>query len=149
MISYEIAYLLTPDATPEEAMTAAGGITRHIEQAGGVVHYVAEPKKRKLAFLVKKRGHAYFGFTNFILKPEQCSALKKAVSFDANIMRFLIVRALKPNQPVMDRGALRAFRADTRKRDDAVFKRPQPSPKEESKITTEEIDKKLEEILNK
>lgn len=149
MTSYEVAYLLNPEITPEDVVTVAGGITQAIEKIGGSVQYVTEPKKRKLAFFVGKAAYAYFGYTDFAIEPKKVSELRKILALDQNILRFLIVYALKINAAFKEKPYFgRGFRKNAKIKEDAVLKHPKPAESQEPKVTSEEIDRKLEEILN-
>ncbi len=152
MKSYEIAYLLNPDLSAEDAVLFAGKITQAIEKSGGSATYVEEPKKRRLAYFIKKQGAAYFGFTKFNLDESALRALQRAVSEERNILRSLVVEALKANRNLQDRPFPRHLLG--RKERPAghvrqlhvVPERPRPEKPAEP-VDIEAIDKKLDEIL--
>ena len=153
---YEIAYLLHPDIAPEATVTIAGNITKIIEKAGGTVQFVAEPKKRKLSFSIFKVMQAYFGYTASLIAPSSIMAIKKALTEEKNILRFLIVHVPKPYSQAKERvfTARSSFRREL-ENSPLLSDRPlrqtpgSISPQLKEKVDVEEIDKKLEEILNK
>lgn len=152
MKAYEAAYLIHPDATPESVVTIAGSITQAIEKLGGSIQFVAEPKKRKLAYFVGKASHAYFGYTDFTLEEARSRDLEKAIQEHKEIIRFLVVLALKANpafreKPFVSRTAF--VRPERKTAYDAVLKHPKQANNTEVKTDIETIDKKLDEILNK
>lgn len=147
MKAYEIAYLLHPDVPVEEVVTAAGKITALIEKAGGTAQYVAEPKKRKLSYLVEKCSQAYFGYTDFLMDPAKLETFKKSLGDEKRVIRFLIVEALKVNQNLRERPYMP--RAMGGRQDGAPHAARQPARKEggDAPADIEAIDKKLDEIL--
>ena len=154
MKAYEIAYLIDSSISPEEAISFAGKITKIIEDIGGTIQFVSEPKKRKLSFFVGKQGHAYFGHTNFSLEPKKVSDLRKKLSEEKHILRLLIVEALKANPNLRERPVEfnRPSEVSVRKVESA-FRGPKagaaPEGQSAEKVNIEEIDKRLDEILNK
>lgn len=144
---YEIAYLLSPSLTDEEALTQAGTITSLLEDTKGITRRVEEPKKRKLAYAIKKNTYAYFGGTTFTMLPEQITLFNKKLSNQPHILRYLVVEEEVETRPPI----LRTFVHPTASN---VQKSHAPIPKEaqkntEERLDLEALDKKLEEILGK
>lgn len=147
--NYEAAYLISPEVAEDEVFGEAGKITSFIQEAHGLVGRIEEPKKRKLAYPVKKLQNAYFGWTTFAIAPEKLADIDKKIKAEKNVIRYLIAEEVKrpvvefrprpeglPRRPAMPRLAeVRPFT-------------PAP-PKEEDKAKIAELDKKLEEILGK
>lgn len=144
---YEIAYLLSPSLTDEEALTNAGTITSIIEDTKGVTRRVEEPKKRKLAYAIKKNSYAYFGGTTFTMLPEQVILFNKKLSSQPHILRYLVVEEEVEARPPI-------LRTLTHPTSSNVQKSRAPIPQEtqknlEERLDLEALDKKLEEILGK
>lgn len=143
---YEIAYIISPNVSEEGVIDVAGKLSGLIQDADGAVAKIEEPKKVKLAYEIKRSRNAYFGWTRFSMHPENIEALNKKLKFDpGSIIRFLIVE----EEPRVER-AQRIPRLKTMTGDHAgtsTIKRE--AEKSEEKIDVEQLDKKLEEILNK
>ena len=146
--SYEIAYLISPDIAEDEVFGEAGKITGFIQDVHGLVGRIEEPKKRQLAYPIRKLKSSYFGWTVFSAVPEKLADIGKRVGAEKNIIRFLIGEEVK--RPVYEPRAHRPRpgRPATPPVGDIRPFVPQ-APKEEDKAKIEELDKQLEEILGK
>ena len=139
--NYEIAYLLAPSIAEGEVLTYAGKLTGLIEAEKGQVKYVEEPKKRRLAYPIKKERNAYFGWTTFNAAPEKISGINKKLKDENSFLRYLIVE-----EEIEKRRPMPAFPFPTRE------PRAKAAPKikiPEEKLDMEALDKRLEEILGK
>ncbi len=142
--NYELAYLLSPSLSQEEVLTQAGKLTTLIEESKGMIRKVEEPRKRTLAYPIKKQSSAFFGWTTFSMAPEFTPGLEKKLRGQEQLLRFTLVEEEEiTTRPFMLR---------------TVPSRPQPSyprpipreaPKTDEKLDLEALDKKLEEILGK
>ncbi len=142
--NYEIAYLISPALTEEEALNYANECNSAIEEAKGMIRHAEAPKIHQLAYPVKKEINAYFGWTTFSLSPEHVLKLEKKVKSMEKILRHVIVieDTEKPKGiPYMMRGGARR----------PVSQAPDASAdqQEEPKLDLEALDKKLDEILGK
>lgn len=154
--TYEIAYLIDPAIPEDEVFGQAGKITGFIQESHGFIGRIEEPRKKKLAYAIRKSRDAYFGWTTFTIAPERLGEIEKRVRAEPAIIRYLLVEETK--RPVAE------FRPRLRQPADRPLRRaisPQPSavervegfmpaaPKEEDQAKVEELDKQLEEILGK
>lgn len=144
--NYELAYLLSPALPEGEALGYAGKLTGVIEDEKGVIRHIETPKKRRLAYSIKKEGTAYFGWTTFAIAPAAIGQIEKKVKEAPQLLRHLIVEEeietrrpfLRPITPRPMSGMSAAPRAI-----------PREEEKPEEKLDLEALDKKLEEILGK
>lgn len=137
--NYEIAYLISPQVAAEDAFGEAGKITGFIQDAKGFIGHIEEPKRKTLAYSIKKFREAYFGWTRFSIGSRELSELEKKLSREPNIIRFLIVHAdeTPPERYPLRHGAARKTQKS------AV------PPAEKERMDIGELDKRLEEILGK
>lgn len=151
--NYEIAYLINPDIPEDGVFGEAGKITGFIQDAHGVVGRIEEPKKRKLAYPIRKRTSAYFGWTTFTVAPEKIAEIEKRLKLEKDILRSLNVEEVK--RPAYEFRARprelagRSVRRAPAARRDTVEPFVPQAPKEEDRAKIEELDKRLEEILGK
>ena len=140
--NYELAYLLSPSVSQEEVLTQAGKLTSLIEESKGMIRKVEEPRKRVLAYPVKKQTSAFFGWTTFSMAPEFVPGFEKKLRGQERVLRYMLVEEEEMEvRPFMFRTA----------RTPAPRPRPIPreAPKADEKLDLEALDKKLEEILGK
>ena len=146
--NYELTYLLSSSIPEDGVLAAASEISRTVEQARGIVNRMETPKKRQLAYPIKKETAAYFGWIAFSSAPDGVAGLDKRAKEDKRILRHLIVeeevetrvpfvRPIGPRRP-------------------AVGEKPAPAGEKparekapEETLDLEALDKKLEEILGK
>lgn len=143
--NYELAYLLTPSMTEEEALAQAGKLSVIIEQEKGAIRHLETPKKRKLAYAIKKEKTAYFGWTTFAAAPDTIARLAKKVREMPEVLRHMITEEqIETRKPFIRSFAPRPI---------GSMPAPKPIPREEQKpeekLDLEALDKRLEEILGK
>ena len=148
MKPYEITYILNPELSQEDAVFCAGKITQMIEKSAGNIVHIEEPKKRKLAYFIKKHGYGYFGYSSFNLEETSVNTLKRLIDEEKSVIRFMIVSALKINKNLRDRPLPRHLmgrneRALQQQKTHMQRKREEPK----QPVDIEAIDKKLDEIL--
>ena len=145
--NYELAYILSTAIPEDGVLAAAGKLTAAIEEARGMVKRAETPKKRRLAYAIKKEQNGYFGWTSFGMAPAGIAALEKKIKEEKNLLRHLIVEEeIETRIPfVRPIGARRAPAPQK------SLLAPAPAPKAmpEEKLDLEALDKKLEEILGK
>lgn len=88
---YELAYLLAPDIPEEKLELETAELKRIISENSGEVIESEAPKKRWLAYPIKKQGQASFGVIYFNADKENIDGIKKNLSFYKNVLRFLIL----------------------------------------------------------
>ena len=146
--NYELAYLLSPALSEEEVLTYQGKLTGAIEDEHGVIRRVETPKKRRLAYPLKKESNGYFGWTTFAAPPEAVNKIEKKVKETPQLLRYLImeeeIETRRPFilRPVAPRPAAGAGGTVPR----AI---PREEEKPDEKLDLEALDKRLEEILGK
>jgi len=141
-----LAYLLSSSLPEEEVSGYAGKLSGMIEDVKGAIRHMETPRRRKLAYPVKKEQSAYFGWTTFAIAPAAIGQIEKKVKEAPQLLRHIIteeeietrrpfLRPIAPRPAAAAGGAPRAI--------------PREEEKSEEKLDLEALDKKLEEILGK
>lgn len=154
---YEIAYFISPDLGDEEAVAYTATIKDAIAKADGAVEKEESLQKRRLAHSLKHKRQGYFGYMHFTMDPSKVQPMNRALSLDKTILRHLIIsvdakqiaQMQKPAQNIMAQEKMKKDVADKETVEKAIFKEGAVSAQEEKKVEIGELDKKLEEILNK
>ena len=139
---YELAFHLLPSFSEADIETKRREIEELISKSGGIVGRLGEVKKIRLAYPIKREKFSNFGYLEFFAPKNTVVKINKELALNENLLRHLVVkkekeRALKP-KPVRP-AKLRTEKAD---------KEATPTEITETK-ETKEIDKKIEEILEK
>ncbi len=137
---YEIGYLLNPLIPEDKLDDEISSLRKKIEDKKGFIMNEARPKMQRLAYPIKKNEAAFFGWIKFMIEPSALLEFKKTLegqSADAEkIIRFLIIKAVK--ESMIPKPAKRIIRKK---------KEVLPGTTERPEIKIEEIDKKIEELL--
>lgn len=141
MISmYELTYILNPNLSEKEVTSQADKVRSFINGLGGEIKTEKLNEKRRLAYEIKKQGYGFYVTTEFNLEPEKVAELEKKIKLEPAVLRYLLIsKKLMKETP-------RRIRLPRPKEKFTLPGKPlgQAAP-EKAKI--EEIDKKLEEIL--
>jgi ribosomal protein S6 len=136
MKNYELAYIITPDLSAEEAKTLSEKMAGFVSELSGAVLHNADPEKRKLGYPIKGKIEAWLASLEFSLLPEKTIELKKKVISENQILRHLMVaKAKKRIKPKKIRQL--ADREPKEKKEGAA----------EEKVDIEKINEKIDEIL--
>lgn len=151
--NYELAYLLSPTLSEEEANTYSGKLTSLIEECQGSLLQTQIPQKRKLAYEVKKQTQAYFGWIALHIGKQQLAGLEKKVKSEQQVLRFMIVeQELERRRPMLRQIHAPQTPVAITRQVAAPRQRPTTaatSAAGEERLDLEALDKKLEEILGK
>lgn len=139
---YEIAYLISPNILEGDALGEAGKISGFLQEAKSIISHVEEPRRRRLAYPIKKSRECYFGWTRFSCNPENIAGFEKKLRLEPHIIRYLLVEAEEiPVEMRLPRIISAPF---------IQQKGPKPQIEEaRGEMDIVELDKKLEEILGK
>ena len=135
---YEVAYLISPAYSEEEARSFHQSIKDKAQGAGGLIEHDVDVTKKRLAYPVKKMTEAYLASFLMLLDSDKIAALKSALT-SKEVLRYMLSRGKRQpvRLPYKPRLKPQAEKISTAAAD------AQPA----SNIA--EIDKKLEEILGK
>ena len=145
--NYELAYMLSSSIPDGAVLAASGKLTAAIEEARGMVRRAETPKKRRLAYAIKKETNGYFGWTTFAMARDAVAGLEKKIKENKDVIRHLIVEEeIETRIPYVRPLGVR--RAPVLQKSPAISTvAPVQAPEE--KLDLEALDKKLEEILGK
>jgi len=125
---YELSLIINPELKEEEVNEISQKIISFIQEKGGILDNLREIKLINLAYPIQKKEQGFFSSFTFYFKPEESNSLDKELKKNKNILRYLLVK----KKPVMLRKSVRSEKKGTKK-----------------KVDLKQIDKKLEEILEK
>lgn len=124
---YEVFYLLRPGLSEEELRAAENEVRTGLNDLNGIVVEEHAATAKGLAFPLGKFTEGNRGWVKFMLKPGELAAFRTRLAKIKEIIRLRVLSTTKENQTLR--------RAPTRHSEEKVD------------IKTEELDKKLEEIL--
>jgi len=133
---YELTYIINPNLSETEVATQTDKVRGFINGIGGEIKEEKLGEKRKLAYPIKKQNFGFYVTVQFNLEPDKIAELEKQIRMEQLILRHLLV-AKEEAQPTAK---------------PIPFIKPIITPKiateqKPEKVKIEEIDKKLEELL--
>ena len=160
---YELFYLIGA-ARESDLDKIKGDIKKIVVEETGVFEEKETQEKRKLSYKVKHETHGVYVAHRFELDPEKLQPLIKKLNLHTEVLRFIISRADElPELKTKEERIAQAERQEKKKnsaekiesdrvaaRSTAGGKKKEEKPAEtkDEKKAGEDIDKKLEEILN-
>jgi len=155
--NYELAYWLESSLSPEERRSIQERIAAVIRELGGEVERESEPELRNLAYPIRNHSEGYFVAIGFKLSPEGVGKIERELrESEVRLLRYLVVKQ-EPRAKIVSQELapelVRVFRPDeiaklstsTPARDEVETGSAPLAPK--PKVSMEEIEKKLEELL--
>lgn len=150
MNHYELVYLVSATYAEDELVPIKDKVRAAIQKNGGQITTEENLGKKKLAYPVQKVRHGYYLLAEFDLEPEALKKLNNDLKLTGEVLRHLVVTkdlrpaSLKP---------LRMPRPETKPeikiqpfKEELAAKTPSTEPVRE-KVSLEELDKKLDKIL--
>lgn len=144
---YELAFHLLPSFTETQIEEKRREIEELISKSGGIVGRYGEIKKMRLAYPIKKEQFSNFGYIEFFAPKNAVEKINKNLTLNENIIRHLLIKKEEERiaKPKLAKPKIVPMPEASRIHDsEAVGKKPESESKE-----TEELDKKIEEILEK
>ncbi len=131
---YELSFLLRS----EEGISALQSVLSHF---GYEVTSQSEIKRMVLAYPIKKETSALFGYVYFMAAPETVHNFMRELRLEPMVLRVLLI-----NEPI--KRTLQYGVEGTTPRDMTGKEEQQSTEKPADAVTNEDLEKKLEEILN-
>jgi ribosomal protein S6 len=157
-MQYELFYLVgaSKDASLEKIRTDIKNI---VLEEGGVFAEKEVIEKRKLSYAVKHETHGIYVAQRFELEDkEKVQAINKKINLYPDVLRVLLSRAdelpeLRTKEERMREASaetpeIRPAKKEEVKKETFVAPKPQQEEVSAEKADSQDIDKKLEEILN-
>lgn len=154
---YELFYLIGA-SREAEAEKIKGDIMKMVTDAGGVFEEKETIEKRRMAYEIRHETHGIYIAQRFELDSEKISDLSKKINLYPNLTRFIISRAselpeLKSKEERMNEAMSKSVPSkELEKKSEPTTKKDEPKKEEAEKAEKpahdDDIDKKLEEILN-
>lgn len=149
-MQYELFYLIA-GSKESELGKIKEAVRKIVTEEGGVFEPKETTEKRRLAYKVKHETFGIYNALRFALEDkEKFRAINRKLNLYPEILRFLISRASELPELMSREERIAASERMARRERPVETKKVIPEPKKESRVTAkkEDIDKKLEEILN-
>ncbi len=152
---YELGFHIVPSVEEGKLPAEVDSIKAFIEKQGGA--FIAEdfPKKIGLAYTITKDTEgkrnkfdtAYFGWVKFEMKTENIMNVKDEMDKNKNILRYLIIKTVKESTLAPKSAMAPKEEAPKQIKQKPILKTGDMEKKEGPKMTEEELDKTIEELI--
>jgi len=149
---YELNYFLSGKLSPEEIQGASLKVESLIQEQGGVLTSERKSKQVNLGQEIKGNKKAVLANTKFQIEPEKIKVLKEQLKKTSEVLRFMVI--IKPIIKIRpERKRLKVVtkpteeKAPTEIKAESEVEKEEEKPKKEKKVELEQIEKKLDEIL--
>ena len=139
MKSYELTYIISSALTTDEVQNVVKDMESFIQSHEGVILSSEKTGAQPLAFPIKKQASGYFATTMFQAEEGKMKALKEKMGKEKEVLRSIIL-VKKPIKEMKER----------RTRKPLATAESVPGLKEKKvyeKMSSEDLDKKIDEIL--
>lgn len=147
MNHYEILYLFDIPASEQDLQALTDRIANTITTNGGVIVYQENLGRRRLGYPVNKMIQGMYHVVEFDMAPEELKKLDRTLKLDQTIARFQIV-SIRPRTEADRRQTLPESVAPKHERKPRTeVAAPKPVVEAKPELSSEELDKKLDELL--
>ncbi|MFA6588190.1 MAG: 30S ribosomal protein S6 [Patescibacteria group bacterium] len=153
---YDTLAILSGQLSPEAAEETLNSIKKTITEMGGEVTKAESVGKRKLAYPIKKQKFGTYVGLTFNFGTDKLKKLETSWRLHDQILRFLTVKThaktakeLEEEAKIQEKIQARQAKAEAQEKFEKSTERASiPIQKSETPLTLEDIDKKIDEILD-
>lgn len=145
---YELTYIMHPDIQDEGLKKTAKKVADLINKLSGNIHNETVGEKKRLSYTINKQQFGAYATADFEMPAENMDKLNFELRTDKDIVRHLMI--LKKVERYSEAKVVQKVKKSnkkTRRLRTTEPAKPKVSPTEK-KVQIEEIDRKIEEILN-
>ena len=159
-LHYDLLAIVGAEHSPEAAQDILNQIRDLVVKAGGEVLNTTVIGKRKLAYPVQKQRFGTYIGLDFNFDGSALQDLERALTLRSDVIRFLTIKAklktakeLEEEARIQEKIQARKSREEAaarqeREAEDRAVSTETPKHKDEVPLTLEDIDKKIDEILD-
>lgn len=146
---YELMVLLSPQIVDSDLPAALDKVKQLLGERGAAISKDESLGRRKLAYVIKKARQGSYHLFQFDADTQAVEPLERALRLHADVLRhLLIIRKVRTPEQIEREEAIHA-KIEAKRRAAAVAAQPKVELKAEpeQKVSLEELDEKLEKIL--
>jgi len=144
-MDYELAYIIPAKFSEDEVPKINHKITRLILDSGGQILNEESWGKKKLAYPIKQNKYGYYQIIKFALEPLALQKIEHQLKLDSSILRHMTIKV--KYRTTTEKEKKRALRKKVEVKKIEEKKIEKPKVEKVKKISIEDLDEKLEEIL--
>jgi len=151
---YELVYLISNKFAENELEPITGAVVKLIKDNGGVIITEENWGKKKLAYQIQQFFHAYYILVEFDFPKKNIAKLENYLRLNEDVIRHLIAqKRIKSAEEIANEKRVAQKMAEEEAKEMEERTAPHQAPvkikeKEEKKVSMEELDEKLNKILD-
>lgn len=138
---YELTCILSPQLDGNDLEKTKKEIGEAVGKMGGTISF-KESQKKDLAYPINKQGQGIYLFSQLSIAPENITNFSKELKLNKQILRHLINQLIeikvKPKKEIKPKKIIKK-----------QIKKIEEKKEKETKVKLEEIDKRLDELIEK
>ena len=148
--NYELSFWFSSRLSEEEIEKKFDNLLKQLEKREALIIFSQSPQLKQLAYPIKKERNAYFGYIQFELSKDLLVQLEEDLRLNDDLVRFMVL-GVKPKEE--RKAPSITFRKPIKKGEEKEEEKSKTQeatkkePQKEKVISLEELDKKLNEIL--
>lgn len=159
-LHYELLAIVGAEHSPESAQSILTSIQDTVTKAGGEVLNTSVIGKRKLAYPIQKQRFGTYIALDFNLDGKDLLGVERSLALQNDIIRFLTLKTkLKTAKELEEEARIQEKIQARKSREEAAARQEReaeqraadaeaPKRKDETPLSLEDIDKKIDEILD-
>lgn len=151
-MNYEILYIIPAKYSDTETEEINKKIPLILEKAGASIVKIDNWGKKKLAYQIKHFRYGYYTLIVFSAPAEALQEITRKLNLNQEIIMFQIVKEIEWNCPKPSDDKKEEVKkekpAEDDKKEEKVAEKPKEKKKEKKKASIDDLDKKLDELLN-
>lgn len=147
---YEVLYILPMSYTAEEVKPITQKVAELIKTNGGTITKEQDLDKQKFAYPIKGQSHGYYFLYEFDLPTDKLLGLNRILQLTNEVLRYIVVKKqIKTEEQLKQEAKIQEKIAAKREKEKTEEAKEEKVSKEKAKpkISLEDLDKKLDEIL--
>ena len=150
---YELTYIIPGNLSEDEHPKVQEKVNSLLKQVEAQITSTEDLGKKKLAYPIKHLRHGFYKTLTFYLEPTKLKEIENELKLEANILRFLVIRSHEKTEAEI----AAEEKAKTSRVKDKIAEKTKEAKAEEKvkkevktekkKVSLEDLDKKLDELL--
>ncbi|MFW0838066.1 MAG: 30S ribosomal protein S6 [Candidatus Komeilibacteria bacterium] len=148
---YELTYIVSTAIAETEHPAIKQSVADNLTQAGATITDQQDLGKKKFTYVIDKVRHGFYQVIEFDTEPATINTINQNLKLNSNVLRFLIVIKNPISAAAQERQAkiqkAHEERAEEKENNDKS-KKTSETKKPKQKVSLEDLDEKLDQILD-
>ena len=145
---YEFLGIIPGTLAENEISTVIKRITDFLVTQGAEITYQENYGRKRMAYPIKHLRHGYYILIECKIVPENLKAIEQKLTIDEQLLRFIFIKTVPKSREDREREKTRMQSQNYKDKDRHDKKEPARNDKPIIKLSLDELDKKLDEILD-